>query len=238
MSNKNNLNSKRYTLNPSSGFSLLETLVAISILMMTIVGPLSLASKGIVFADYVKDEIAGFYLAQEAIEAIRNIRDSNIKNNSSWLASIKEKCMSDTGSIPCRIDLWNYSPATGYGLEECKQAMSAGVCDEETRKNFERLKVVDVGDSHGRVKLYGYNFTDGIKDGKTPEDSMFSRRITITPITYEGKGLSADELSQTQFDPSGIDEINVTVEVYWSRSSLKGIYAERKVKVSENMFSI
>ncbi|MBI3632675.1 MAG: hypothetical protein HY226_00105 [Candidatus Vogelbacteria bacterium] len=217
------------------GFSLLETLVAISILMMTIVGPLELASKGIVFADYVKDEITGFYLAQEAIEAIRNIRDTNIKNSSSWLSGIREKCINSAGvaSVPCRIDIWDFSPNKGYGLEKCP-----GACLLDDQKKWEKMEVVDVGDSRGTVKLYGYNFTDDIKSSATPGDSMFSRRITITPISYMGKGLTAEQVAETQFDPSGIDEVNVTVEVYWSRSSLQGIYAERNVTVSENMFSI
>jgi prepilin-type N-terminal cleavage/methylation domain-containing protein len=60
-----------------SGFTLVEALVAITILLIAVVGPLSLVSQSIQNANIAKDQITAFYLAQEAIEFVRNIRDSN-----------------------------------------------------------------------------------------------------------------------------------------------------------------
>jgi hypothetical protein len=201
------------------GFSLLETMVAITILMTTIVGPLALASKGIVFADYVKNEITGFYLAQEAIEAIRNIRDGNIKNAGDWLEVIKQQCMDDVGnSVPCQIDIWNFNPPN-YGLKKC-----SGDLDE-----CERIKTIDLGDSSGSGRLYGHIFNSTILFGNNQiEDSIFSRKITIKNVDYTGAGVPPEDLSL-------IEEINVTVEVSWFRAATS---TKRSVKVSENMFSI
>ncbi|MBI3632992.1 MAG: prepilin-type N-terminal cleavage/methylation domain-containing protein [Candidatus Vogelbacteria bacterium] len=243
----NFLNHKHCSQKTSGGFSLIETLVAISILMITIVGPLTLASKGVVFADYVKDEITGFYLAQEAIEAIKNIRDTNVQNNRSWLATIQDKCMSADlkTAVPCRIDIWNFIPESNYGLEKCS----------EVPEPCEQMKVVDIGNSYGVVKLYGYIFNDGINAGilgGNADYSRFSRKITITPVDYtnavdsSGIKISAKQLSETKSDPSGVDEVNVTVEVSWLRANASSAanpderkkYTERSVKVSENMFSI
>lgn len=221
-----------------AGFSLLETMVAITILMMTIVGPLALASRGIVFADYVKDEITGFYLAQEAMEAIRNIRDSNNKNNLGWLNTIKDECMIDVaGKLSgrsCKIDIWNFDQP-GHGLKKCEVDVDA----------CERLKVIDVIDGSGKQRLYGHIFTDLIR-GYRPveevsEDSIFSRKITIKNITddYLDKSINPTvpegDMALLQFNPPEPDEINVTVEVSWSR---KDGTAKRSVKVSENLFSI
>jgi type II secretory pathway pseudopilin PulG len=61
-----------------SGFTLIETLVAISILMMAIVAPMSLAAQSLGAAYYARDQITAFYLAQEAIEVVRSVRDGNI----------------------------------------------------------------------------------------------------------------------------------------------------------------
>ncbi len=60
------------------GFTLIETLVAVMLLSIAVVAPMSLASKSLGSAYYARDQITAFYLAQEAIEAIRSIRDSQI----------------------------------------------------------------------------------------------------------------------------------------------------------------
>ncbi len=60
------------------GFTLVETLVAIMLLSVAVVAPMSLASKSLGSAYYARDQITAFYLAQEAIEALRSIRDSQI----------------------------------------------------------------------------------------------------------------------------------------------------------------
>ena len=208
----NRLQTTNHEPETNNGFSLLETVVAISILMITIVGPLSLASKGIVLADYVKDEITGFYLAQEAIEMIRNIRDTNVKNGTNWLQHINDCVGVDK---ICRIEIWAYSNDQ-KGITLCNQCG-----DDSTRKNFEKLKVIDIGDKTSSIKLYGYDFPGNI--GLTSEDSIFSRRIIITDKT-------------TRFHLSKPGEINVAVEVSWIRSSLRGKDVDRRIQVSENMF--
>lgn len=62
----------------SRGFTLVETLVAVMLLSVAVVAPMSLASRSLGSAYYARDQITAFYLAQEAIEALRSIRDSQI----------------------------------------------------------------------------------------------------------------------------------------------------------------
>ena len=59
------------------GFTLIETFVAITILLLAVAGPMTLASRSLASASFSKDQIIAFYLAQEAIEYIRHTRDSN-----------------------------------------------------------------------------------------------------------------------------------------------------------------
>lgn len=61
-----------------SGFTLVETLVAISLLTVAIVAPMGLTAQSLQSAYYARDQITAFYLAQEAIESIRAIRDSQV----------------------------------------------------------------------------------------------------------------------------------------------------------------
>ncbi len=58
------------------GFTLVETLVAISILLLVIIGPMTIAQKGIQSSYYSSDQVTAVFLAQEAMEAIREVRDN------------------------------------------------------------------------------------------------------------------------------------------------------------------
>lgn len=72
----------------NKGFTLIETLVAVLVLMMAIAGPLTLASKGLQVTLIAKDQDIAFYLAQDAVEYVRWVRDTNKLRGSSWLAGL------------------------------------------------------------------------------------------------------------------------------------------------------
>lgn len=63
------------------GFTLVETLVAVTLLTVAIVAPMSLTTKSLAAAYYARDQITAFHLGQEAIEAVRHVRDHNILQN-------------------------------------------------------------------------------------------------------------------------------------------------------------
>jgi len=70
---------------PNKGFTLIETLVAISILLLSISAPLTIASKGLASSFFARDQITAFYLAQDAVEYVRNARDNNYHLGANWL---------------------------------------------------------------------------------------------------------------------------------------------------------
>ena len=59
----------------SRGFTLIETLVAVSLLAVVIVAPMSLTTQSLSSAYYARDQMTAFHLAQEAIESVRSVRD-------------------------------------------------------------------------------------------------------------------------------------------------------------------
>lgn len=75
---KNNDKAKDMHPNWCSGFTLVETLVAISILLISVVSPISLIGDALHKLYYAKDEMIAINLAQEGVEAVRWMRDSNM----------------------------------------------------------------------------------------------------------------------------------------------------------------
>ncbi|MEK7194059.1 MAG: prepilin-type N-terminal cleavage/methylation domain-containing protein [Patescibacteria group bacterium] len=94
-----------------AGFTLVETLMAISILVLAVTGAFSAAHSGITSAIFSKDQIVAFYLAQEGIEQIRNMRDENGLRGQNWLTNIAQNpsdpCYFAVGARACRVDVVN-----------------------------------------------------------------------------------------------------------------------------------
>jgi len=73
-----------------AAFTLVETLVAITVLVSSVVAPLTIAANSLFQARYSRDQIVATYLAQEAVEMVRYIRDRNLMRglagiNADWL---------------------------------------------------------------------------------------------------------------------------------------------------------
>jgi prepilin-type N-terminal cleavage/methylation domain-containing protein len=89
------------------GFTLLETIVAIAILTLAIMGPLELAVRSIGMAGISKNQIVAFYLAQDAMEYIKNVRDANfLTAGNNWLDGLSF-CVSADGNTSCNVDVPN-----------------------------------------------------------------------------------------------------------------------------------
>ena len=70
------------------GFSLLETTVALAVLLTSVVGPLTLASFSLRSASVAKNSLIAAGLAQEGLELVRTARSSNILKNADWLTGL------------------------------------------------------------------------------------------------------------------------------------------------------
>lgn len=106
--NKRNIN--------KSGFTLVETFVAILILTFSIAGPLSIAQKGLSSAYLAKDKVIASYLAQDAVEWVRYVRDS----------------FALTGTDPNTLHSW----MLGDGSTSFAQNCIGQVCYIDTLKPF------------------------------------------------------------------------------------------------------
>lgn len=92
---------KRQNKINNSGFTIVETLVAVAILSLSVLATFGAVSNALQNSGLSKDRIVAFYLVQEGMEFVRNKRDENILNNiggnsRSWLYE-----MSSTNTDPC-----------------------------------------------------------------------------------------------------------------------------------------
>ena len=137
------------------GFTIIETLVAITILVFGVVAPLTAVSRAINASIIAKDKISAFYFAQEGVEYVRYIRDTNIlKGKASWLQHLGH-CLGANG---CYIDDILES-VPGGGNAPMGGNCGAGQC-----------RFIEYRPSEGRF---------GFFNGGSDEDTKFRRRINI-----------------------------------------------------------
>lgn len=94
----------------NKGFTLIEVLVAIFILITAVVVPLTIGSKAFAYSNFVRDQSTASYLAQEAVEYIRLQRDNASLQGLGWdgFKFIIGACMADpdnTDLAGCYFDV-------------------------------------------------------------------------------------------------------------------------------------
>lgn len=101
------------------GLTLIETLVAISVLMVAVSGAITLANQSLRSSSVSKDQITASYLAEEGMESVKNIRDSNFLRGASalWLDGLGP-CNSGNG---CKIDSNDVNPTASACGGGCVQ---------------------------------------------------------------------------------------------------------------------
>lgn len=96
------------------GFTILETIIAIAVVSLVIAGATSAVRTGLVGSSIAKEQVKAFYLAQEAIEVVRNKRDGNILANfngtpTNWLAGIARVGDPCAPGNTCAVDASTYT---------------------------------------------------------------------------------------------------------------------------------
>ncbi|MEI6843420.1 MAG: prepilin-type N-terminal cleavage/methylation domain-containing protein [bacterium] len=147
----------------NTGFTLIETLVAISILSISILGTFTAVQTSLQSSGYAKDQVTAFYLAQESIEYLRNKRDENALNSLNSLASGGSAVgwltgISAVATDPCYFGKVCTVDSPGATLSACSGAL--GSCP--------------VLNQDSATGLFGYNVT------WTPTD--FKREIQLQTV--------------------------------------------------------
>lgn len=143
------------------GFSLIETLVAVVILVSAVVGPLTLAQRSIRSAVYARDQVIASFLAEEAIEYIRSVRDGNEHEGKSWLDGLQD-CIG--AEKLCTVDV---TQSRGDALKKCDNKPPLSYGSTCALLAFHKMN-----------GWYGYKPKNDIDW----EDTRFVREVTIRTI--------------------------------------------------------
>jgi Tfp pilus assembly protein PilV len=203
------------TTERGTGYSLVEVMIAISILMIAIVGPLTIAAKSLQTAQYARQQTTAFFLAQEGITAVNAIRneyalraynDGGVTNPWAWASGVTTPAASTLvadcfSNVGCDIDfiddtlMDNDVACTGSG--------SANLCTI-------KLRDATGGSNPNVTALYTHqSFAVQIT---TP----YTRIIKLTRI--------------------GTTEVQVVVEVSWDTTYLGG--TRQNVTLRTSLFNI
>lgn len=82
-----------------AGFTVIEALVAVTILLIALTAVYSAVTSGLRSTTQAKNHVTAFYLAQEAFELIKNKRDTNVLSGDAWDAGFHDNC----GSSGCFV---------------------------------------------------------------------------------------------------------------------------------------
>lgn len=92
----------------NKGLTLVETLVAISVLLMAVIGPMVIYSKSITNTRYAGDQITAYYLAQEGIELVKYLVNTEFNDGTAWFKSSSlPNCNFGSSLNECSIEVPN-----------------------------------------------------------------------------------------------------------------------------------
>ncbi len=95
------------------GFTLVEALLAITILMISVVAPLNLASQGLIATDIAQRKIIAFYLAQDTLEWTINKKVDNKLEDNNMVDGLGACLITGPNDYGCSID------TLGTGVVKC-----------------------------------------------------------------------------------------------------------------------
>jgi prepilin-type N-terminal cleavage/methylation domain-containing protein len=171
----------------SAGFTIIETLVALTIFSIAITGVITVAARGGINTNIAKNRLTATYLADEGVELMRAMRDTRVLQQGTpasftggWLQFVTTSTADCTVAFPCDIDGANIlalTPFPQFG-------------------NFRYpCSTTFTGISGSYCPLFYDPVTGFYNNLASGTPTAFSRSLVVTPI--------------------GFDEVQVTSTVVW-----------------------
>ena len=112
------------------GFTLVESLVAISLVLVGVTAAFSAAQGGLSANSSVRNRITAAFLAQEAMEGVKNIKDTTLLaiafdtsgSPPTWLSGVPQACInpSSNPNTACAYDIQNLGSVYNCTSQGCQ----------------------------------------------------------------------------------------------------------------------
>jgi len=202
---QNTKNRRGFTRTPKlvSGFTLIEALVAISILMIAIATPMTISQKGLSDAVLSKNETIASFLAQDGIEGVKNLRDNTALSAASggnisggWLVAFNgttgANCIcTDSAPQSCATNFTNYC-----NIDTTTFPVPTLFASSSTPVKANPMNIVR--DASGNFLYFNLGT---INPPSTEPNSIFSRYINIVQ------------------SPTNPNEARINIKVSWNEPS-------------------
>lgn len=197
-----------------NGYTLLETIIALAVILGALVGPISLVIRGIYDFSFAKNKIIAINLAQEGIELIRVIRE----NNQICLENERGRGSSRTW----QTDYDGRLPSSLLGVNRTADAINIRQysCGSIVIRN---PTLANLGAACATIPLRAD--TNGNYGYAPGQPTIFSRCISITRP-------SASESGPRGLTIPPADMMNVTSVVSWSERGIN-----RSISLTERLYN-
>lgn len=154
-------------------FTLIETLIAITILTLAVAGPSFIASRAIIAAETARDQLTALYLAQESVEYVRMMRDNQ------YLAAYRE------GGTNVSEEAWD-ELLSNQSLGKCRASNGVGnnrLCTLDTTPSA--LEPLDEcpGNTRDRCEPLSIDGLYAQRETDESAEAPFTRTIQVTEVS-------------------------------------------------------
>jgi prepilin-type N-terminal cleavage/methylation domain-containing protein len=164
------------------GFTLIETLFAVLIFSSALVSLMTIAGRGIAAANSAREQTVAHYLAQEGLEVVRTMRDTNF-TSTVWDNGFKDCTETD----PCQI---NYQGGAGVPyVESC----GGSFCPKVWQNNG---AFVDSGNG-GQESAYTRSVYVISRYPDTNNPNEYTEHEIVSKVFWNAKGVMRSVMVQT-----------------------------------------
>jgi len=189
----NNTPARNATYNVADGFTLVETLVAISIFTGAILSMLAFSGGSIGDTTYSKNKLVATFLAQEGLEYMKNLRDTHVLFVSDGWTLFRDKVAPCEGGNGCYFNpaSVSYAIPSDKAMNNLTITACPGTCPKMYYDNSENVTTT----------RYNYN--------PSGQQTNFIRKIEVKNFNYGG--------GATDGSAEVNKEIVVISTVYWTK---------------------
>lgn len=153
-----------------SGFTLIETLIAVLILTISIGGLLSLAAGGFFSVRYSRNQIVANNLLQESLEYVRNSRDTAFIQGLTW-SQWQDTLQTDSSGVQTGVDSDGCFGGNGCTVNPYTAVAQVKKCTSTCPYIF----------YYPDNSFYGYNVSYPFVPATQPYQTTFIRTIKMEP---------------------------------------------------------